>query len=171
MLTAPRRGPIALAYRVLVLPGVIAYLFAASIVVLAADRFWLVDLLTFAWPYMVAAGALLAVAALLARRLKAIVIAFLGLVVALLPAFDVPTARPSAAAAIISNSSAARSRTSMCGYSLKMTMAVAAATSASVRWQCRSSSTPIGASGPTMARMRCTRSVSHDTVASATIAP
>jgi endonuclease/exonuclease/phosphatase (EEP) superfamily protein YafD len=98
MLTAPRRGPIALAYRVLVLPGVICYLFAVSIVVLAADRFWLVDLLTFAWPYMVAAGALLCIAALVTRRLKAIVIALIGLAVSLIPAFDVPTARPSAAA-------------------------------------------------------------------------
>ncbi|MCR6498470.1 endonuclease/exonuclease/phosphatase family protein [Shinella sp. CPCC 101442] len=98
MLTAPRRGPIALAYRVLVLPGVIAYLFAVSIVVLAADRFWLVDLLTFAWPYVVAAGALLCVVAVITRRLKAIVIAFAGLAIALIPAFDVPTARPSTAA-------------------------------------------------------------------------
>ena len=93
----PRRGAIALAYRVLVLPGVIAYLFAVSIVVLAADRFWLVDLLTFAWPYIVVAGALLVVAALVTRRLKAIVIAIAGLSVALIPAADVPTARTSAA--------------------------------------------------------------------------
>lgn len=97
MLTAPRRGPIAMAYRVLVLPGVIAYLFAVSIVVLAADRFWLVDLLTFAWPYVVAAGLLLAVAAVITGRLKAIVIALAGLAIVLIPAFDVPTARPSAA--------------------------------------------------------------------------
>jgi endonuclease/exonuclease/phosphatase (EEP) superfamily protein YafD len=94
---APRRGPIALAYRVVVLPGVIAYLFAVSIVVLAADRFWLVDLLTFAWPYIVASGALLVVAALVTRRMKAIVIAAAGLAVALIPATDVPTARASAA--------------------------------------------------------------------------
>ncbi|WP_439628671.1 endonuclease/exonuclease/phosphatase family protein [Shinella sp.] len=93
----PRRGPIALAYRVLVLPGVIAYLFAVSIVVLAGDRFWLVDLLTFAWPYIVAAGALLVVAAVVTRRLKAIVIALAGLAIALIPAADVPTARASAA--------------------------------------------------------------------------
>ncbi|MCJ8024157.1 endonuclease/exonuclease/phosphatase family protein [Shinella yambaruensis] len=95
---APLKGPIALAYRVLVLPGVIAYLFAVSIVVLAADRFWLVDLLTFAWPYIIATGALLVVAALVTRRLKAIVIAGAGLAVALIPAADVPTARASAAA-------------------------------------------------------------------------
>ncbi len=94
---APRRGPIALAYRVLVLPGVIAYLFSVSIVVLAADRFWLVDLLTFAWPYIVAAGAMLTVAALVTRRLKAIVMALAGLAVALIPAADVPTARLAAA--------------------------------------------------------------------------
>ena len=90
---APRRGPIALAYRALVLPGVIAYLFSVSIVVLAADRFWLVDLLTFAWPYVIAAGSLLVVAALVTRRLKAIVIAGVGLAIALIPAADVPTAR------------------------------------------------------------------------------
>ena len=94
---APRRGPIALAYRVLILPGVIAYLFSVSIVVLAADRFWLVDLLTFAWPYIVAAGAMLTVAALVTRRLKAIVMALAGLAVALIPAADVPTARLAAA--------------------------------------------------------------------------
>lgn len=94
---APRRGPIALTYRVLVLPGVIAYLFAVSIVVLAADRFWLVDLLTFAWPYIIAAGSLLVVAALVTRRMKAIVIAGVGLAVALIPAADVPTARTSVA--------------------------------------------------------------------------
>ncbi|ANH03936.1 hypothetical protein shn_07670 [Shinella sp. HZN7] len=94
---APRRGPIALAYRALVLPGVIAYLFSVSIVVLAADRFWLVDLLTFAWPYVIAAGSLLVVAALVTRRLKAIVIAGVGLAIALIPAADVPTARTSAA--------------------------------------------------------------------------
>lgn len=98
MLIAPRRGAIALAYRVLVLPGVIAYLFTVSIVVLAADRFWLVDLLTFAWPYVIAVGMLLTVAALVTRRLKAIVMALIGLVVALIPAADVPTARASAAA-------------------------------------------------------------------------
>jgi endonuclease/exonuclease/phosphatase (EEP) superfamily protein YafD len=97
---APRRGVTALAYRVLVLPGVIAYLFTVSIVVLAADRFWLVDLLTFAWPYIIAAGALLSVAALVTRRLKAIVIALAGLVVALIPAADVPTARASATAGL-----------------------------------------------------------------------
>ena len=74
-------------------------------------------------------------------------------------------ARPSTAAATMSNSSPARSRTSVCGYSLKMTMAVDAATSSSVRWQWRSSSTPMGTPGPTMARMRSTRSVSHDSVA------
>ena len=94
----PRRGPIALAYRVLVLPGVIAYLFAVSVVVLAADRFWLVDLLTFAWPYVVATGMLFAVAAVVTRRLKAIVLAGLGLAVALIPAADVPTARQAPAA-------------------------------------------------------------------------
>ncbi|UDF29745.1 UNVERIFIED_ORG: endonuclease/exonuclease/phosphatase family protein [Roseateles sp. XES5] len=94
---APRRGPIALAYRVLVLPGVIAYLFAVSVVVLAADRFWLVDLLTFAWPYVVATGLFLTVAAVVTRRLKAIVIAGLGLAVAIIPAADVPTARPAPA--------------------------------------------------------------------------
>lgn len=93
---APRRGTIALAYRVLVLPGVIAYLFIVSIVVLAADRFWLVDLVTFAWPYVVAAGAMLVAAAFVTRRLKAIVIAVAGLCVALIPAADVPTARASA---------------------------------------------------------------------------
>ena len=95
---APRRGPIALAYRVLVLPGVIAYLFAVSVVVLAADRFWLVDLLTFAWPYVVATGLFLTVAAVVTRRLKAIVIAVLGLAIAVIPAADVPTARPAPAA-------------------------------------------------------------------------
>ncbi len=89
----PRRGPAALAYRVLVLPGVIAYLFAVSIVVLAADRFWLVDLLTFAWPYLGAAGVFLALAALATRRVKAIAIALAGLAVATIPAADVPTAR------------------------------------------------------------------------------
>lgn len=93
---ASRSGPIALAYRVLILPGAIAYLFTVSIVVLAADRFWLVDLLTFAWPYIVVAGVLLAMAALVTRRMKAIAIAGLGLVVALIPAADVPTARASA---------------------------------------------------------------------------
>jgi endonuclease/exonuclease/phosphatase (EEP) superfamily protein YafD len=95
---APRRGPVALAYRVLVLPGVIAYLFTVSIVVLAADRFWPVDLLTFAWPYVVVTGALLVVAALVTRRMKAIVMALAGLAVALIPAGDVPTARLSTAA-------------------------------------------------------------------------
>ena len=95
MLTAPRRGPVALAYRVLVLPGVLAYLFAVSIVVLAADRFWLVDLFTFAWPYVVAAGGFMTVAALVTRRLKAIVIALASLGIALIPAIDVPTAHPS----------------------------------------------------------------------------
>ncbi|OJU92458.1 MAG: hypothetical protein BGO06_13075 [Shinella sp. 65-6] len=93
MPTERRRGPVALAYRVLVLPGVIAYLFAVSVVVLAADRFWLVDLLTFAWPYVVTAGAFFLVGALVTRRLKAIAIALLGVAVALIPAFDVPTAR------------------------------------------------------------------------------
>lgn len=93
-----RRGPIALAYRVLILPGVIAYLFAVSIVVLAADRFWLVDLLTFAWPYIGAVGVFLTVAALVTRRVKAIVIALAGLAVATIPAVDVPTAQPSTAA-------------------------------------------------------------------------
>lgn len=97
---APRRGVIALAYRVLVLPGAIAYLFTVSIVVLAADRFWLVDLLTFAWPYIIAAGALLFVAALVTWRLKAILIAVVGLTVALIPAADVPTARASATAGL-----------------------------------------------------------------------
>lgn len=92
----PRRGPAALAYRVLVLPGVIAYLFTVSIVVLAADRFWLVDLLTFAWPYLGAAGVFLALAALATRRVKAIIIAFVGLAVAAIPAADVPTARNAA---------------------------------------------------------------------------
>ena len=92
-----RRGAVALAYRVLVLPGVIAYLFAVSIVVLAADRFWLVDLLTFAWPYVGAVGVFLALAALVTRRMKAIVIAFAGLAVAAIPAIDVPTARHSTA--------------------------------------------------------------------------
>jgi endonuclease/exonuclease/phosphatase (EEP) superfamily protein YafD len=92
---APRRGVIALAYRVLVLPGVIAYLFGVSIVVLAADRFWLVDLLTFAWPYIIVAGSFLLVAAVVTRRLKAIAIAVAGLAVALIPAADVPTARSS----------------------------------------------------------------------------
>lgn len=94
---APRGGPVALAYRVLVLPGAIAYLFAVSIVVLAADRFWLVDLLTFAWPYVIAAGALLVVAALVTRRVKAISIAAVGLAIAIIPAADVPTARTAAA--------------------------------------------------------------------------
>lgn len=94
----PRRGAVALAYRVLVLPGVIAYLFVVSIVVLAADRFWLVDLLTFAWPYVIATGSLLLVAALVTRRMKVIVIAGVGLAVALIPAADVPTARASSAA-------------------------------------------------------------------------
>jgi endonuclease/exonuclease/phosphatase (EEP) superfamily protein YafD len=97
MPTAPRKGAIALAYRVFVLPGVIAYLFAVSTVVLAADRFWLVDLVTFAWPYVVAVGVLLTVAAFLTRRIKAITMAVIGLTVALLPAADVPTARPSSA--------------------------------------------------------------------------
>ncbi len=92
-----RRGPVALAYRLLILPGVIAYLFAVSIVVLAADRFWLVDLLTFAWPYVGAVGVFLAVAALVTRRIKAIAIALAGLVVAAIPAMDVPTAQPSTA--------------------------------------------------------------------------
>jgi endonuclease/exonuclease/phosphatase (EEP) superfamily protein YafD len=96
---APRRGPVALAYRVLVLPGVIAYLFTVSVVVLAADRFWLVDLLTFAWPYVVTGGVLLTVAALVTRRIKAIVIAFLGLAVAIIPAADVSTARSAGAGA------------------------------------------------------------------------
>jgi len=94
---APRRGVFALAYRVLVLPGVIAYLFLVSIVVLAADRFWLIDLLAFAWPYIIAAGCLFFAAALVTRRLKAIAIAIGGLAVALIPAADVPTARASAA--------------------------------------------------------------------------
>lgn len=93
----PRRGAVALAYRVFVLPGVIAYLFAVSIVVLAADRFWLVDLLTFAWPYVGAAGVFLTLAALVTRRMKAIVIALASLAIAAIPAFDVPTARNSAA--------------------------------------------------------------------------
>ena len=92
MPTEPRRGPIALAYRVLVLPGAIAYLFIVSIVVLAADRFWLVDLLTFAWPYIVSAGVMLVAAALVTRRMKAIAIALAGLAVAVIPAADVPTA-------------------------------------------------------------------------------
>lgn len=94
----PRQGVVPLAYRVFVLPGVIAYLFAVSIVVLAADRFWLVDLLTFAWPYVIAAGALLVAGALVTRRLKAIVIAVAGLAIAIIPAADVPTARASATA-------------------------------------------------------------------------
>ena len=97
MPTDRRRGPLAFAYRVLVLPGVIAYLFAVSIVVLAADRFWLVDLLTFAWPYVGVAGLFLAVAALATRRMKAIVIALAGLAIAAIPALDVPTVRTSAA--------------------------------------------------------------------------
>lgn len=97
MPTAPRKGAIALAYRVFVLPGVIAYLFTVSIVVLAADRFWLVDLLTFAWPYIIAVGALLAVAAFVTRRMKAIAMAVIGLAVAVLPAVDVPTVHPSSA--------------------------------------------------------------------------
>ncbi|WP_411036101.1 endonuclease/exonuclease/phosphatase family protein [Shinella sp. BYT-45] len=95
---AARRGPIALAYSVLILPGVIAYLFTVSVVVLAADRFWLVDLLTFAWPYMVTVGALFVVAAFVTRRMKAIVIALAGLAVATIPAADVPTVRTAAAA-------------------------------------------------------------------------
>lgn len=99
MPTDRRRGPLDLAYRVLVLPGVIAYLFAVSIVVLAADRFWLVDLLTFAWPYVGAAGVFLVLAALVTRRMKAIVIALAGLAVAAIPAFDVPTARSATAGA------------------------------------------------------------------------
>lgn len=94
---APRGGLVALAYRVLVLPGAIAYLFAVSIVVLAADRFWLVDLLTFAWLYVIATGGLLVVAALVTRRVKAISIAAVGLTVAIIPAADVPSARTSAA--------------------------------------------------------------------------
>jgi endonuclease/exonuclease/phosphatase (EEP) superfamily protein YafD len=97
MPTDQRRGLVDLAYRVLVLPGAIAYLFAVSIVVLAADRFWLVDLLTFAWPYVVAAGIFVAVAACATRRLKAIVIAVAGLAVAAVPAADVQTARISPA--------------------------------------------------------------------------
>lgn len=98
MPSEPRRGPRALASRFLVLPGAVAYLFAVSIVVLAADRLWPVDLLTFAWPYIGAAGALLALAALMTRRIKTIVIALTGLAVAALPAADVPDARGSAAA-------------------------------------------------------------------------
>ena len=94
MQTTPRRGLVALAYRVLILPGVIAYLFAVSVVVLSADRFWLVDLLTFAWPYVVTIGAFFLVGAVVTRRLKAIAMALLGIGVALIPAFDVPTARP-----------------------------------------------------------------------------
>lgn len=93
---APRRGLIALAYRVLVLPGVIAYLFTVSIVVLAADRFWLVDLLTFAWPYVVTVGVLFVVAALVTCRMKAIMIGLAGLAVAVIPAADVPTAHNAA---------------------------------------------------------------------------
>lgn len=94
---AQRRGPITLAYRMLILPSAIAYLFAVSIVVLAADRFWLVDLLTFAWPYVVAAGILVVIAALVTRRAKAILLAVTGLAVALIPAADVPTAHASTA--------------------------------------------------------------------------
>ncbi len=97
MPTVQRRGLADLAYRVLVLPGAIAYLFAVSIVVLAADRFWLVDLLTFAWPYIVAAGIFVLIAALATRRRKAILTAAAGLAVAAVPAMDVQTARISAA--------------------------------------------------------------------------
>jgi len=93
----PRRGLVALAYRALVLPGAIAYLFAVGIVVLAADRFWLVDLITFAWPYVVAAGIFLLVAACLTRRVKAIVLAVAGLAVAAVPAMDIQAAHMSAA--------------------------------------------------------------------------
>ena len=91
----PSRGTLLRACRALMLPAAIAYLLGVGIVVLAADRFWLLDLLTFAWPYIGAAGLVLLLAALATRRVKTIAVALAGAAVAAIPAIEVPTVRAS----------------------------------------------------------------------------
>ena len=68
---------------------------------------------------------------------------------------------PASAPAQMSKSSAARSPTSMCGYSLNRTSASAFSTILEVIEQCRSSSPPTITSGPTISRTRASRSPSQ----------
>ena len=78
---------------------------------------------------------------------------------------------PRIARSVSSTTSSPRSTKSVWGNSLKQMISVALRTRLTVMWQCGSSSTPIGTSGPTMARTCSRMSPSQSSQPSATMAP
>lgn len=80
--------------RLLLWSAAIAILSTATLTVVAARTFWLADLATFAWPFLVLPAVIVFLSAILARRPALIAISATGLGIALLPSFALPTAPP-----------------------------------------------------------------------------
>ncbi len=86
-----RRLDIAAIVRKLTGLAAVAFAIIASVVGLLSHQFWLVDLLTFAWSYVLAAGTALLILALWTRRSVVVAIAVAGMAIAAWPIYTLPT--------------------------------------------------------------------------------